>query len=247
MLKNRSWDRPQDWTILNDERKKKWSEIADNLEQFYRDMRTQRHINIGLSTWRTPDEKHSYDNFFKTLKDQNKIYDAVNMLSKIAASKGGTRRLVGISQGMLNEKDLPYVYLSTFAFVLILTYESNLNVLKKTLTTMNLKNRKGEPWNKEIEDTSIEDLLGMLKKHSQKPVLYIEDMLFKNKPLRNAFSHGLFWYENEMICWVDNVNSPESHSKTFIEFIQIVREQSMFTQCFLWVGAKLISEGFFEP
>jgi len=112
---------------------------------------------------------------------------------------------------------------------------------------MNLMNRKGEPWNKEIEDTSPEDLLGMLKKHSQKPVLYIEDILFKNKPLRNAFSHGLFRYENEMICWVDNINSPESHSKPFIEFIQIVREQSMFTQCFLWVGAKLISEGFFEP
>lgn len=122
MLKNRSWDRPQDWTLLDDEAKKKWNKIADNFEQFYRDMRTHRHINIGLSIWMTPDEKHSYENFFKTLEDQNKMYDAANMLLKIAASKGRTRRLVSISQGMLNEKDLPYVYLSTFAFVLILAY-----------------------------------------------------------------------------------------------------------------------------
>jgi len=246
-LKNRSWERPKDWKILDNKNREKWNEIADHLEQFYRDMRTHRHINTGLSSYMTPNEKLSYHNFCKTLEDQNKIYDAANMLSKIAASEGGTRKLVEITQGRLNEKDLPYIYLSQFAFVLILTFESNLNILKKTLTTDNLTTKKGKPWLKSIEETSPEVFFELLVKYSEGPVQYIQNMIFQYKSLRNAFSHGLFWYENEGICWLDNANSSDTHSIQFGEFLQILREQSMFSQCYLWVTGKLIRERFFEP
>lgn len=187
-------------------------------------------------------------NFLKTLEDQDKIYRAGNMLYRIAISEGGTQKLIELSQGKLNERDFPYVILSTIAFILIISYESNLNILKKTLTTMNLTNKKGELWDKEIENTSPIILLSMLRKYSKMPVTYIENMIFKNKELRNALSHGLFWYENERIFWVDNVNSPNSHPISFKKFMtDIIREQTIFAQCFLWVGGKLISEGFFEP
>ena len=55
MLRNRGWDRPQDWGVMNANERIRWHEIADNLEQFYRDMRTHRHINVGLSRFMTPD------------------------------------------------------------------------------------------------------------------------------------------------------------------------------------------------
>lgn len=247
MLRNRGWDRPQDWGIMTANERCRWHEIADNLEQFYRDMRTHRHINVGLSKFMTPDEERSYRHFMKTLEDQDKIYRAGNMLSRIATSSGGSKHLVSISQDMLNDEDLPYVYLSTFAFVLIQAYESNLNVLKKTITTMALKTKSGRQWDKSVEDTSPVRLLEMLRKYSQASVPYLEKNLFKHGSLRNAFSHGLFWYESEHIHWIDNVNSPDSHKIPFICFIRILREETLFAQCFLWVGAKLLTEKFFEP
>lgn len=247
MLRNRSWERPQDWKMLKQEEKELWHTTADNFEKFYRDMKVHKHINYGLSIrYRTEIERLSYLNFIKTLEDQDKIYRAGNMLSRIASSKQ-SKKLVSISQGLLNEEDLPYVYLSIFAFILIQTYESNINVLRKTLTTMNLTNKRGKPWNKEIEDTAPADLLSLLRKHSKKSVAYIETMIFKHSKLRNALSHGLFWYESAQIYWIDDVNSSEYHSKHFEEFRDIMREQSIFTQCVLWVGGKLIEEGFYEP
>jgi hypothetical protein len=247
MLRNRGWDRPQDWGAITANEKDQWHEIADNLEQFYRDMRTHRHINVSLSSFMTPDEERSYRHFIKTLEDQDKIYRAGNMLSQIAASSGGSKHLVSISQGMLNDEDLPYVYLSTFAFILIQAFESNLNVLKKTITTMALTTRSGRQWDKSVEDTSPVRLLEMLRRYSQASVSYLEENLFKHGSLRNAFSHGLFWYEDEQIFWIDNVNSPDSHTMPFIDLFRIFREQTLFAQCFLWVGAKLLAEKFFEP
>ena len=140
-LRNRDWASPKDWGIMNAEEKSRWHEIADNIEQFYREMRTHGHVNLSLA--QPPDESRSFGHFMKTLQDQDKIYRAGNMLIQIAASKGGSKRLVSNSKGMLNDKDLPYVYLSTFAFVLIQAYESNLNVLKKTITTKTLKTKSG--------------------------------------------------------------------------------------------------------
>lgn len=62
-VKKSVFGRPQDWNILDDEEKKKWNETADNLEQFYRDMRTHRHHNTGLSKkWMTTDEERSHEN-----------------------------------------------------------------------------------------------------------------------------------------------------------------------------------------
>ena len=245
MLRNRGWDRPKDWGILNANERRRWNEIADNLEQFYRDMQTHGHINVGLV--RMTDDLRSYGHFLKTLEDQDKIYRAGNMLSQIAASSGGSKRLVSISKGMLNDEDLPYVYLSTFAFVLIQAYESNLNVLKKTITTMALNTKSGRRWDKSVEDTSPVRLLEMLRKYSHASVSYLEKYLFMQAPLRNAFSHGLFWYEGEHIHWIENVNSPDSHKIPFEDFIKLLRGETLFTQCFLWVGGKLISEKFFQP
>jgi len=246
MLRNRGWGRPQDWGILNAVEKRRWNEIADNLEQFYRDMKTHGHINMGIAL--PPDGILSYGHFMKTLEDQDKIYRAGNMLSQIAASKGGSKRLVSITKGMLNARDLPYVYLSTFAFILIQAFESNLNVLKKTINTKALKTKSGKQWSRSVEDTPPKKLLGMLRKYSPASVSYLEKNLFKNGPLRNAFSHGLFWFESEHIHWIDNVNSPDSHKILFIDFIRLrLRGATLFTQCFLWVGAKLITEGLFNP
>jgi hypothetical protein len=45
-LKNRTWDRPDDWDILNEAEKRIWNETADYLEQFYRDMKRCGHINF---------------------------------------------------------------------------------------------------------------------------------------------------------------------------------------------------------
>ena len=98
-----------------------------------------------------------------------------------------------------------------------------------------------------VEDTSPVRLLEMLRRYSQASVSYLEENLFKHGSLRNAFSHGLFWYEDEQIIWIDNVNSPDSHTMPFIDLFRILREQTLFAQCFLWVGAKLLAEKFFEP
>ena len=93
-----------------------------------------------------------------------------NMLFSIAQSKGRIRKLVELSQDMLNEKDFLYVILSTFAFILILSYESNINVLRKTLTTTYLTNKRGEIVKKEIEEVAPANLLSMLRKYSRDPV-----------------------------------------------------------------------------
>ena len=57
MLRNRKWDRPRDWDNLTKDEKNKWNETADHIERFYRDMRTHRHINIGLSSYMTPGDE----------------------------------------------------------------------------------------------------------------------------------------------------------------------------------------------
>lgn len=247
MLKNPSWEKPQDWKILNKEEKKIWNTTADNIEQFYRDMKVHKHINYGLNyRYMTEIERLSYSNFWKILEDQDKIYTSGNMLIKLI-SFNQSKKLVDRSQGLLNEKDLPYVYLSTFAFILIQIYESNINVLKKTLTTNYLTNKKGESVNKEIEEMAPANFLSMFRKYSKESVAHIENIILKHNKLRNALSHGLFWYENEQICWIDNVNSFEFHSIPFEEIKDIIREQSLFTQCFLWVGGNLIKEGFYGP
>jgi len=150
-------------------------------------------------------ETLSYQHFINILKNQNNIYDAGNMLFPIVRFPGNMKQLIRLSQGRLNEKDFPFVILSTLSYILILTYESNLNVIKKTLTTSYLTNRRGKAWDKTIEETAPETLLGMLRKHSNDSVTYIEDMIFKHRNLRNALSHGLFWYENENIFYVDNI------------------------------------------
>lgn len=190
MLRNREWSRPQDWGIMKPNERSRWHEIADNLEQFYRDMRTHGHINVGLVS--TTEKARSYGHFRNTLEDQDKVYRAGNMLIRIASSSGGTKRLVSISEGMLNDKDLPYVYLSTFAFILIQAYESNLNLLKKTITTKVLKKKNGEDWDKAVEDTPPATLLGMLRKYSEASVLYLEKNLFKYGRLRNVSHTGYF-------------------------------------------------------
>jgi len=247
MLRYETWDKPEDWGIISPEEQDAWMELAKNLEQFYRNMRTHRHINTGLSKYATPDEVRSYQFLMKIFEDQNKIYDATNMLARISLSDGGSKPLVVKSDGMLTEKDLPYVFLSQFAWTLIQTYESVTNVIKITITTMNLKTKKGAPWPRDIEDTSLETLLDLLRKDSNEQITYIENIIYKNKEIRNAFSHGLFWYENERIFWIGNISSSEPNSIYFKEFINRLREQSLFTQCFLWSVGKLIQENLFEP
>ncbi len=49
MLKNRTWDRPQDWDKMGGNEKDQWNEISDNIEQFYRDMKSQQHISTSLN------------------------------------------------------------------------------------------------------------------------------------------------------------------------------------------------------
>ena len=247
MLQNSSWTRPQDWNGLNAERKRLWQEMADVLEQFYRDMRTHLHINTGLSSYITPEEEISFKNFLKIIEDQDKVYQAANMVYSISIKPGGSKKLVDLSQGLLNEKDLPYLYFSTFAFMLIQIFESSLNVLRKTLSTMKLTNKKGEPWPRSIEDTSPRTLLDLLHKDSPESVEHIQETLFKYKPIRDAFSHGLWWYENERIYYVENANSPDIHFISVEDFFSILPEQSMFGQCILWVSGMLIREGFFNP
>ena len=67
MLKNRTWDRPQDWDKMGGNEKDQWNEISDNIEQFYRDMKSQQHISTSLNFKNmTIDEKQSYI-FFTTL------------------------------------------------------------------------------------------------------------------------------------------------------------------------------------
>ena len=179
------------------------------------------------------------------METQDRIYNAGNMFSKIFFAQR-SQELVELSKGMLNELDLSYGYISMFAYFLVLTYESNLNVIKKTLSTSNLKDKRGAPWLKSIEETSPEDLFNLLGKYSVKPVEFLKNIIFLNKPLRNAFSHGLFWYDNERIFWILTANSIEAYNISFSEFIQLVRNQSVFSMCLLWVGGKLIEEGFFE-
>jgi hypothetical protein len=147
----------------------------------------------------------------------------------------------------INEKDLPYVYLSTFAFVLIQVYESALNVIRKTLTTMRLVTKNGTPWIKLIEDTSPETLFNLLAKDSPATVSFIRDRLFKYKPLRNALSHGLFWFERESIFYLENPNSHQAETITLLDFFSFLPEQTMFSQCLLWITGKLLQEQFFEP
>ena len=245
MLKNRTWDRPEDWGILNEDEKRIWNETADNLEQFYRDMKHYGHINFFLIKNLTAYEDKAYRNFYYILENQDKLYEAGNMLSAVASSDEGSKKLIELSEGLLDDR-LPYIYLMTFAFVLIQTYESNLNVLRKTLTTDNLKTASGRDWDKPIEETSLEDLLSMFRKHSEKATEYVEGSAFRHKALRNAFSHGLFWYEKGDIVWVDNVNDPMTNRISLSKLIEIIRLQSLFSQCLLWVGAKLISERFFD-
>jgi len=241
-LKNRTWDRPKDWGILKEAEKRIWNETADNLEQFYRDMKRCGHINFFLIDNTTDYEGRANSNFYYILENQNKLYEAGNMLSAIAWS-GNSQKLIELSEGLLGDR-LPYVYLMTFAFVLIQTYESNLNVLRKTLTTDNLKPASGRA-RKPIEETGLETLFAMLRKHSEKATEYLEESIFRHKALRNAFSHGLFWYESGDIVWVENVNEPIKNRISLGKLRKIIRTQSQFSQCFLWVGGKLISERFF--
>ena len=61
--------------------------------------------------------------------------------------------------------------------MLIQIYESSVNVLRKTLTTNRLVNRRGEPWSRSIEDISPITLLEMLKKYSLESVEYIQEIV----------------------------------------------------------------------
>ena len=246
MLKNRTCDRPQDWGLMEDSEKDQWNELTDNIEQFYRDLKSHKHISPSLNFRRmTLDEQESFAFFYKTMEAQDRIYNAGNMFSKILFADK-SRELVELSKGMLNDLDLLYAYISMFAYFLVLSYESNLNVIKKTITTSNLKKKNGAPWNKSIEKTGPEDLFNLLEKYSVKPVQFLKNIIFKNKPLRNAFSHGLFWYQEEQIYWISTANSIEANNISFEKFIQLVRAQSVFSMCLIWVGGKLIAEGFFK-
>ena len=116
-------------------------------------MKSQQHISTSLNFKNmTIDEKQSYIFFYNTMETQDRIYNAGNMFSKIFFAQR-SQELVELSKGMLNELDLSYGYLSMFAYFLVLTYESNLNVIKKTLSTSNLKDKRGAPWLKSIEET----------------------------------------------------------------------------------------------
>lgn len=243
MLKNKSWDRPDDWDYLDEEGQALWNSFADNLEQFYRDMKVHKHINYGLGSYRSVIDEASYSNFLNSLAFQDKVYNSGNMLYRISTGEGGSKRLVELSQGLLDAKYYPYVYISNFIYMFILAYETSINILRKTLTTDNLKNRKGKSVDREI---GPETFLDMLKKHSSDSVIHIKLIIFKHKDLRNALAHGLFWYEDKRIYWFDDVNSPSKNSMGLDDFINNVREQTIFAQCFLWVGANLLQERFYE-
>lgn len=245
-LKNTEWDRPERWDDLSSEEQATWNELASNIERFYRDMKSNNHITSKLKREVSCDVLKSNENFLKIIEDQNKIYAATNMVIDISSTEGGSKKLVEKTDGILNEKDLPYLYLSQLAFTLVQVYEFFTNIIKKTLITDNLVTRRGDPWPRNIDETSIETLFDLLKRYSGAPVEYIKNIVLKYKDLRIAFSHALFWYENKAILWVDNINTSEINSIPFKEFVVGVREQSQFSQCLLWVIGKLIAEDFFE-
>ena len=246
MFRNTAWDRPEDWETFTSDTKKRWNELADIFELFYKDMRKTRHINTALSSYATPDETQSFNNFIKILEDQNKVSNSTNMLGAIALSNDGSRGFVERNRDLISEKYLPYLYLSQFCFSLIQNYEMFHNIIKKTLVADKLRNKKREPLNKSITEIPLDSLFDLLKKDSVQSD-FMKKIALENKSLRNGISHSLFWYEEKQFCWVEDIESAEGRSIPFNELIERVSEQSMNLQCLIWVVAYLIKKRFFYP
>src|SRR4030042_1026825 len=226
MLTNSTWTRPQDWDIISDEEKSLWNDLANDYEQFYRDMRKAKHINTGLSSYGSPLELKAYHNFLNILEDQDKMYNSTNILWRISSNEGGLKEFSRVNQKYFEERDLSYLVLSQFCWSITQTYETFLNIVRKTLVTDNLVNRRGACWPRSISETPPDTLFDLLHNDSEL-ANFMKDVLLKNKLLRNAISHGLIWYEAEQIFWVDNIESSDTHQISFLDFVKTIREQSL--------------------
>ena len=229
---------------MKEKEKRLWESTAKTLIEFYEKMKLNKHINFRLNQNISGKDREAYEIFYKILEDGDKMKEATNLLYRISISPGGSKKFA--EKNNIDEKILPYLYLSQFSWSIAQGYELFLNVLKKTLTTNNLTNKKGEPLGKPIEKTALEKVLDMLKKHTE-TAKDIKEIMENRKSLRNGLSHGLFWYENEEIHWVDSVSVNKTESLSFKCFIKTARTQSLYSECLLWVTGKLLAEDFFSP
>ena len=83
MNKNTEWERPEHWDELDKEGHQIWDNFANKLETFYRDMKKHNLINYGLGSDIPEYEPRAFQNFFKTLEFEDKVYRTANMLFSI--------------------------------------------------------------------------------------------------------------------------------------------------------------------
>jgi hypothetical protein len=207
-------------------------------------MKTEGHINLKLDTRVTGKDLQKVKTFLKIIEDAMKMIDATNILYRIATKDGGTREFA--EKNKIDETLLPYLFLSQFGKSIAQSHEMFLNTLKMTLTTDNLKNRKGEPCKESIGEISPIKLLDMLKKHTS-TAEKIKQIIESNKELRNAISHGLIWYENKKIYWADSTEINQICNVTFKEFAKKRgRTASLSAECLRWTVKNLVGENFFS-
>lgn len=232
--------KPENWDVLSENEKTIWKDLEITLVAFFSDLKKERLI--------LPEPYVIRKNLQTILNYQQELYNVSLVIQRICSPKRGTIAFVTENTEFNNGNELLNWYLSYFGFMIIQAHELFRNILLNTLNTGKMTNKKGKPIGKRITKWSLIKLLDYLK--NKKITDKTEDLkilFLGTNQLRNAFAHGLFWFEFPNIFWLDNITTTEPEHIEFGAFMTLFRELNIRLECTIWVSSQLFKENFFKP
>lgn len=230
---------PENWGVFSENEKTIWKDLEILLVAFFSDLKKE---GLILS------EPYVIRKNLQTILDyQQELYNVSLVIQRICSPKRGMSAFVTNNTEFNNVNELLNWYLSYFGFMVIQAHELFRNVLLNILNTGKMTNKKGKPIGKKITKWSLVKLLDYLRdKKITNKTEDLKNFFLDTNQLRNAFAHGLFWFEFPNIFWLDNITTIKPEHIEFGDFMNLFRELNIRLECTIWVSAQLFKEDFFK-